>query len=317
MRHMKRALVILCLFVMGGASLLGGFAQAASSVSLVGGMVYTQANTAEGPMPLRLDLYTPRLGCDPDCPVILALHGGGFKFGTRKSPGVVTLAETAAQAGFAVVVLDYRLVNDNPRLSKSVKQGLADELGVVRSKILQRAPRGQHALAALAAAEDTAAAMAWVIAQADRYSLNTDQIALFGSSAGAVTALTLTYGADELGFDLPIPIAGVVDFQGRLPDVLDIAPGDPPLMIVHGTQDQRVAFDNATTLRGRAALAKVPVWFVPVDGKGHGIQEMDLVHTRIGSTPLLPKMLQFFDQSLRHPGKLSALCASNRASLCE
>lgn len=316
MRFARRGLMVLCMFVLGGASLWGGLAQASGSVSLVGGMIYTQANTADGAMPLRLDLYTPRLGCDPDCPVILALHGGGFRVGTRKSPGVVMLAEAAAQAGFAVVAIDYRHIDDNPRLSERVKDGLADEIGVVRSKILQRSARGDQAVAALAAAEDTAAAMGWIMAQADRYGLNADKVALFGSSAGAVTALALAYGADELRFDLPMAIAGVVGFQGRLPDLLDIAPGDAPLMIVHGTEDARIPFDDAARLRARAKSAQLPVWFVPVGGKGHGITEINLIGTQVGGATLLSKMLMFFDQTLQDPASLMSQCVSNRADLC-
>lgn len=55
---------------------------------------------------LRLDVYLPR-NARADRPGVLALHGGGWRYGDRS--GMAWTARRLAQAGFVVVVPDYTL----------------------------------------------------------------------------------------------------------------------------------------------------------------------------------------------------------------
>ena len=48
-----------------------------------------------------------------------------------------------------------------------------------------------------------------------------------------------------------------------------ITPSCPPFLIIHGTQDQNVPFEQATLLRDALVSADSEVTFVPLEGKGH------------------------------------------------
>lgn len=317
MGAIRRLKHVLQLLLLGGVSLWAGFAQAEAPVSLIPGMVYTQAETRDGSKRLRLDLYMPRNGCTGGCPVVVGVHGGGFVAGDRKTPFGVTMAKAAAQAGFAAILIDYRLVEDLPELSKDTQTALADEIGRAKARIVQRVPRGRRAVAALAAMEDVAASLDWITAQSDRYGLRADKVAVFGLSAGASVALNLTYGAEEMGVPLAMPIAGVVDYQGRLFDGFELAAGDPPVMVAHGTADDRVEFNDAVAIHEAAKAAEVPVWYVPLADVGHGFEAMHPGRTIVEGETLLGMTLTFFDQVLGTPGELTSRCVTNRADLCD
>src|SRR5690348_17428581 len=63
-----------------------------------------------GYRPLELDLYLPRE--DRPAPVIVLVHGGGWRRGSRRHPLPVLGADfydRLAAQGFAVAAIDYRL----------------------------------------------------------------------------------------------------------------------------------------------------------------------------------------------------------------
>jgi acetyl esterase len=104
-----------------------------------------------------LDVWRPRGRVAP-MPVVLYVHGGGFRILSKDTHWVMALAY--ARRGYLVINVNYRL---SP---------------------LHRFP---------AALEDCAAAYAWVIAHAREYGGDVDRLILAGESAGAnlVTALTV------------------------------------------------------------------------------------------------------------------------------
>src|SRR5215813_11051124 len=55
----------------------------------------------------KLDIYLPNTGDGP-FPVILAIHGGGFKFGDKASAAIIPMLE-GLKRGYAVVSINYRL----------------------------------------------------------------------------------------------------------------------------------------------------------------------------------------------------------------
>lgn len=105
----------------------------------------------------KLDVYRPT-GRGEGLPVVLYVHGGGFRILSKETHWVMALA--FARRGFVVFNIDYRL-----------------------------APRHPFP----AALEDCCAAYAWVAANAARYGGDPSRVVLAGESAGAnlVTALTL------------------------------------------------------------------------------------------------------------------------------
>jgi acetyl esterase/lipase len=105
---------------------------------------------------LTLDVYEPAGGTKPH-PAFIAIHGGGFTRGTKRSINAVDLCQHLAERGFACFSIDYRL--------------------------------GSEAMAA----DDAVRAVRWVVAHAKRYGADASRVAVGGDSAGAITALNVAY----------------------------------------------------------------------------------------------------------------------------
>jgi acetyl esterase len=117
-------------------------------------LAYAETGLAEH----RLDVYRPRQRAGERLPVVLYVHGGGFRILSKDTHWVMGLA--FARAGFLVFNISYRL-----------------------------APRHRFP----AAVEDCARAYAWVCDNAERFGGDRERLVLAGESAGAnlVTALTV------------------------------------------------------------------------------------------------------------------------------
>jgi acetyl esterase len=111
----------------------------------------------EGGHEHKLDIYVPTDRPRP-LPVVLYVHGGGFRILSKDTHWVMALA--FARRGYLVFNIDYRLAPQNPYP---------------------------------AAAEDAAAALTWTAQNAERYGGDPGRIFLAGESAGAnlITALTV------------------------------------------------------------------------------------------------------------------------------
>ncbi|MBF9149637.1 alpha/beta hydrolase [Novosphingobium jiangmenense] len=124
----------------------------------------------------RLDLY--RTGEERNLPVVLFVHGGGFRLGDKGDNGSwqnAAFARTMAEAGFLGAVMNYRLLPE------------------------ARWPEG---------GEDVVAAVAWLQAHVADHGGDPARIFVIGTSAGAVHIAT----ALKLKPDLPI--AGAVLLSG-------------------------------------------------------------------------------------------------------
>lgn len=226
----------------------------------------------------RLDLYLPGEGVN--LPLIINIHGGGFRMGDK---GMGVPLEYVA-SGYAVASINYRL--------------------------------SQHAVFP-AQIEDCKAAVRWLRANASRYRLDPDRFAAMGSSAGGHLAAMLGVTGDVREFDIgenldrSSAVQAVVDYFGptdflqmdahRLPDgmlhdpadspesqlvggaiqehpertaranpVRYVSPEDPPFLICHGDSDPLVPPHQSELLAAALRAAGVPVTFYTVVGGGHG-----------------------------------------------
>jgi acetyl esterase/lipase len=156
---------------------------AAGGVRLVPGVPYA---AIPGIRPLELDLWLPPEGSGP-VPVVLFLHGGGWRVGSRHTVGPMYAAldpapfERMAQAGIAVASADYRLSGEAVW------------------------PAQLH---------DAKAAVRWLRARAADLGIDPGRIAAWGESAGGHLAslLGLTAGDPALEGDVGVtgPSSGVV-----------------------------------------------------------------------------------------------------------
>jgi acetyl esterase/lipase len=133
-----------------------GALRPASAVRRIDDLVYA----SPGGAPLLADLFLPD-DCAGPWPVIVWLHGGGWRFGDRRY--APDLSRRFASHGFAMASIDYRLTTN---------------------AIFP------------AAIEDVKSAVRWLRASADHYGLDGSHIGLWGSSAGGhLAALAATSGA--------------------------------------------------------------------------------------------------------------------------
>lgn len=89
---------------------------------------------------------------------------------------------------------------------------------------------------------------------------------LMGFSQGTMMSLLV-------GLRRPAPFAGIVGFSGRLVDDEEAGPitSKPPVLLVHGDQDEVIPVDAIHEARAGLAAAGVPVSWHISRGVGHGI----------------------------------------------
>lgn len=226
---------------------------------------------------LRLDASVP---AGPGLfPAVILVHGGGWHEGD-KSGGpakgyMVPMHEPLARAGFAWFSINYRL-----------------------------APKHHYP----ACIEDVETAIRWVKAHAAEYHLDPRRIALAGESAGGhLVALAAVRATEATRVAAVIPFYGRHDLVGAaLPGeklssslallfdspVLDAAtearlreasplnlvrPGLPPFLLVHGTADATVPYEQSVALADRLRIAGVPCELIAIQGGVHGMRSWDKV----------------------------------------
>lgn len=269
------ALIALVLTVPGAAA-----GQAAAREAVPRSLVYDIAPTRSGERELAVDLYAPRTG--PVRGAVVLMHGGAFVSGSRDLEENRAYGEALAERGYLAAAISYRLHGDAP-----VVDGWASRYAARVREHPDPRVRGaieQHGLAwaeaVAAAAVDLSAAVTWLRSRAAEFGFQPADIAVFGASAGAITALTTAYALDVYGGE-PVPVAAVISLRGLLLDPGDAGPvfeaGDPPLMILHGEADERVPLANADSLFGVARAAGVPVRHYSAPGHGHELGGRELL----------------------------------------
>ncbi|MBI5690134.1 MAG: sulfatase-like hydrolase/transferase [Verrucomicrobia bacterium] len=225
-----------------------------------------------------LDLYLPEKTPDRPLPVVLWIHGGGWKNGSKENCPLIWLAAE----GYAVASINYRL------------------------SWLARWP---------AQPEDARAALHWLRTQAAKYQLDPARIAVAGGSSGGnlagvvgtspapanesissrVQAVIDFYGASDLATmptNVPGPgktdadlaqsngaklIGGIVrdhpDLARQVSTLHLVTPDDPPFLILHGDKDPQVPLEQSQRLHAKLRDTGVPSELVVLPGAGHGGKE--------------------------------------------
>jgi acetyl esterase/lipase len=238
-----------------------------------------------GVRPLELDLYLPP-GDGGPVPVVVFLHGGGWRLGSRHTAGPAyrgagpTPFERVAQAGIAVASVDYRLSGE------------------------AIFPAQLH---------DAKAAVRWLRARAGELGIDADRIAAWGESAGghlaellglvtdpalegevgitgpssAVAAVAAWYApsdvaavAADLGADpadpatreaqlLGAPAGQVPELAAQAGPVSHVSPAAPPFLLLHGRADRLVPYVQSERLAAALEAAGADVELHLLDGADH------------------------------------------------
>ena len=259
-------------------------------------LVYKRVNGAV----LTLDLYCPEKVSGP-APVIVWVHGGGWRRGGKKRCPAVALVPD----GYAVASIDYRLSSTAPFPAQI---------------------------------EDCKAAVRWLRANAAKYNLDADRIGVWGMSAGGhLAALLGTSGGvreldgtgDNMSYSSRVQavcdIAGPSDLvrlyqeasQSRgdksgkvMSDIAAlvgssaeqnvttstaaspihyVSKDDPPFLIIHGENDATIPVTQAESFAAALKAAGVETTLEIANGRGHGA----------GGPKSQPMIKAFFDKYLK------------------
>lgn len=238
---------------------------------------------------LHAEIAYPKVLPKEPMPVMLQIHGGGWRSG---SPKRSLSYKVLAEHGYFGASIEYRLTNE------------------------ARWP---------AQIEDCKLAVRWIRANAEKYHINLDAIGCTGGSAGGhlvdclatlddpglegnggyagvsskVQAVVDVNGPTDLiklSKSNPMALFGVTSDQN--PDLyrqaspyFHVKPGLPPFLIIHGDKDESVPLEQSLMFMEALKKANVPVEILVVKGAGHAVNVLrpDIMET----------ILNFCDKHLR------------------
>ena len=216
---------------------------------------------------LLMDAHIPQ-GPGPFAAVIL-VHGGGWSAGSKQAAFIKPLFPVLDGSGLAWFSIDYRL-----------------------------SPKYKHP----AAAEDVEQAIRYVKTHAREFRVDPNRLALMGESAGGhLVALVGLHHKAETGVAAVVPFYGAFDLEALLAargvvsqgytnflGISDLSeksrailreasaatyvkPGAPRFLLIHGTKDEAVPYDQSVRFAAQLKAAGVPCDFYTVQDGIHGV----------------------------------------------
>ncbi len=213
-------------------------------------------------------------------PLLIFIHGGGFKNNSKNGAYSSKVCNSFAKRGYVAATIDYRL-------------------GVGKNNTIK-----DYFEAMYRAQQDGKAAIRFFRRYADKYGIDTSQIFITGSSAGAKACLAIGY-MDENEIPSEIDknkwgtlegssgndgysskVHGIINAWGAIPDYRCIKQGDVPLFTVSGTEDKTVPFDSSFSYHGfkygslilyeRCLEMGIPTGWRPFYNTGHTLDNNKL-----------------------------------------
>lgn len=231
-----------------------------------------------GAQVLMLDLHLPPGRAR--APLIVWVHGGAWRSGSRKSMPLGKLVED----GYAVASVDYRLSTEAKFPAqihdlKAAVRFLREHGGRWRSPTTQILVAGDSAgghLAALVGVSNGSAALEGEIGDDRSQSSEVQGIISF---YGASDLTTILQQSTPHGLGVRVPALELL--LGGQPDVVPelarlaspvfhVDKSDPPLLLLHGDQDPQMPVNQALELLGAYECVKAPVQLEVVHGAAHG-----------------------------------------------
>mgnify|MGYP002647461909 CR=1 FL=1 len=210
------------------------------------------------PETLCLDIYSPEEDTEKNRRVIILIHGGGFRNCTKQQEYIVTLANELAGYGYVCVSVDYRLYkNDETHPGRKI--------------------------GAISASEDVELARLFLCENADRLGIDMKNAALLGGSAGGMTV-------NEACKNKAAGYRAAVCLWGG-PDEITDPHMYTDMLLVHGTDDRLVPYENSVKLHKALSEASVYSELITLEGAGHtAIDRKD---------EFLPRVIEFLDERMK------------------
>ena len=218
-----------------------------SAVTKTSSIVYGQALSQTGvDTTLYADLYQPTGDTTTLRPLVIFVHGGTFRSGSRTSAELVDQATVLGKKGWVSASISYRLT--------------AQGCTVINAACVE---------AIIDATEDAQAAVRFFRANAADYGIDPTRIAIAGSSAGAITALNVGFRAEvpgnsgTSGYSSDVR-AAVSLSGGRILGTCD--QGDAPALLFHSDADSVVPYQWAVSTE--TCAKDVGVWSQLISWEG-------------------------------------------------
>lgn len=229
-------------------------------------LTYAEQSTRKGPRALQADLFLPA-AAEP-APLIVWMHSGGFRSGSREHPAHTRIAAEFARHGYAMAFIDYRLARPPAILTAPVEAALPGLIAEAEASEtgMQETFYGPRPLGVV---EDCCAFLRLAAARRSDWNLS-GRFLLGGSSAGAISALNTLYLAPRLGLDRP-PVSTILAFSGGYAYARP-APSGARILALHNASDERVPI---ASIRRLAADCPDTCLLIESDAQDHGGLTLD------------------------------------------
>jgi len=274
-------------------------------------IVYRRAGDREA----KLDVYVPTAEAPPGGrPAILAIHGGGWRGGSKTDFG--RMAARLTRHDYVVVSVEYLLSKPGspswPANFEDVREAVrwvrrhADGYGIDPDRIVAMgASAGGHLSALLGTYPDGPVAAAGLPSPRGGMPANSKAV------SARVQAVIDLYGPTDLrgliesrkqtGGPLHLFLGGGPDrFPGRFEaasPVRHVSSDDPPMLFIHGADDPLVPVAQSEALASALNAAGVPNHLIVIEGARHGF---DL---KVGGRDLVPEVIAFLDAAWKDKGR--------------
>jgi len=230
---------------------------------------------------LLLDIIMPKNDSVNKRPLVIFIHGGGFKSKSKNGIFSSMLCNSFARKGYVSATIDYRLGVEKSGIDSGKKVST----------------NGDYAEALYRAQHDGKAAIRFFRRYAKKYGIDDTQIFITGTSAGSKTCLAIAYMDDDevpkevnkkrwgtlegnSGNDgFSSKVQGVMNNWGAMIDYSWIKKGDAPLYNTAGTEDKTVPYDSSFDYHGfkygpyilyqHCRTLGIPTGWRPFYGAGH------------------------------------------------
>ncbi|HEX3845117.1 MAG TPA: alpha/beta hydrolase [Steroidobacteraceae bacterium] len=279
--------------------------------------------------PLLLDIYRQAAQGKRPRPLVIYVHGGGWRHGDSRTTGAFTnfprvLASLAAR-GYVVASIDYRLTGEAryPAAVQDVNSAIAylrlhaDEWGIDPARIVLWGASAGGYLVAMSATTCHDPHFGPLLSTG-RMSRRQAAAASAPKVSDCVQAVVSWYGLFDLGplaagtGSNPAMTAVVRNFLGcragsclgrarRASPLSGVSPRTPPMLLMAGTADTEVPCGQTLAMAAALRREHVPMEMHLIKGANHGWIAQDPAATRRASLEALRRTFQFIDRVTKRP----------------